>query len=108
MNLLPGFLGLIDSLRLSNVARYSGNSFVPTIGNLSPDANTLLLFNFDESPGSTTIADLSGNGHTGTLATGFREATPPTLSPEPGGATMIGVAVAAMLRRRPRGVARCA
>jgi len=96
------FRGLIDSLRISDTARYSGNSFVPTIGDLPTDANTLLLFNFDEPPGSTTIADASGNGHTGTLGTGFREATSPTLAPEPGGAAILAGAAAALLRRRQR------
>jgi len=97
-----GFLGEIDSLRLSKVARYSGNSFVPTIGNLPTDANTLLLYNFEEPPGSPTIADSSGNGHTGTVGVGFPGATSPTLLPEPGGAAIIVCAAGPLLRRRAR------
>ena len=74
----PSFLGFLDTFRISNVARYTGASFVPPTGDLSSDANTLILYNFDESPGATTIVDHSGNGHTGTLGAGFGAATMPT------------------------------
>ncbi len=74
-----GCQGYIDTLRISNIVRYSGNSFTPPTGDLGSDANTLLLYNFDEPTGSKTITDLSGNGHTGTLGTGFSGATSPQL-----------------------------
>lgn len=75
----PAFVGYIDSIRISNNARYSGTSFVPPSGDLAPDANTLLLYNFSEAAGSATVADSSGNGHTGTLGIGFGGATSPEL-----------------------------
>jgi hypothetical protein len=65
---------------VSDVARYSGASFAPPTGDLPSDANTLLLYHFDEAPGSTTVADSGPLGRTGTLGQGFAKAT----SPEPG------------------------
>jgi len=81
----PSFLGYIDTLRISDVARYSGTNFSPPTGKLAADGATLLLFNFNEAPGSTTTEDLSGNGHTGTLGVGFAGSTSPqfTLDPAP-------------------------
>jgi hypothetical protein len=73
------FHGLIDTLRISNNARYAGLSFSPPSGDLSNDSATVLLYNFGESAGSATITDLSGNGHTGTLGAGFVGASSPTL-----------------------------
>jgi hypothetical protein len=75
----PSFLGYIDTLRISDIARYSGNSYVPLAGDLKSDSHTQLLYNFDEPAGSTTIPDLSGHGHTGTLGVGFQGATSPIL-----------------------------
>lgn len=80
-SLVPSFLGLLDSIRISNVARYSGASYTPPTGDMTSDANTLILFNFN--PGDVTgntITDLSGNGHTGTFASGFSGATAPTIT----------------------------
>ena len=76
----PGMRGFIDTLRVSDVARYSGASFTPPVGDLSSDASTLLLYNFNEAPGSTTVADLSGNGRTGTLGAGFSGASSPVFT----------------------------
>ncbi len=77
---VPAMLGLMDSVRISNVARYSGASFTPPTGDMTSDANTLLLFNFNPAEVTgNTIADLSGNGHTGTFASGFVGATTPTI-----------------------------
>jgi hypothetical protein len=47
---------------------------------MASDANTLLLYNFDEPPGSATVADGGPLGRTGTLGQGFETAT----SPQPG------------------------
>lgn len=77
--LRTSFRGVIDTLRISSVARYTGTTFIPPPGDLLADASTLILYNFGEAPGSPTIADLSGNGHTGTLGVGFGGATSPTL-----------------------------
>ena len=75
----PSFQGDIKSLRVSNIARYSGNSYTPTFGDFTSDPSTLLLYDFDKVPtGSTIISDLSGHGHTGTAGTGFTGATSPT------------------------------
>jgi len=73
------FLGYLDSLRISGAARYAGASFEPPTGDLVSDADTLLLHNFNEAPGSTTVADESPLGRTGTLGVGFGGATSPVL-----------------------------
>jgi hypothetical protein len=90
-----GLVGYLDTLRISSVARYFGSSFTAPSGDLSADSNTLLLYNFNEAPGSSTIADLSGNGHAGTPGSGFTGATAPVLMPDPlsgvGTATIDGV-----------------
>ena len=65
-----GWVGYIDSLRLSDTIRYVDSEFIPPLGDMTADGNTLLLYNFNESPGSLTAADSSGNGRTGTLGTG--------------------------------------
>src|SRR5262245_36704122 len=39
--LMNGFVGLIDVLRLSDVARYAGSSFTPPSPNMTSDANTV-------------------------------------------------------------------
>jgi hypothetical protein len=96
------FIGSIDSFRISSTARYAGSSFVPTIGDLPTDASTLLLYNFNEAPGSTTIADGSGLGHTGTLGQGFGNATAPTLVPEPASLAMLACTGVLVFRRRSR------
>ena len=73
----PSFAGFIDSLRLSNVALYFGESFAPPTGDLTASPTTILLYNFNEEPGSPTIADLSGNGLIGMVGVGFTGATSP-------------------------------
>jgi len=77
------FVGYIDFLRVSNIARYSGSTVAVPSPDVGTDANTQLLYRFDEAPGSTTITDYSGNGHTGTLGTGFTGATLPDFVPNP-------------------------
>src|SRR5262245_60865667 len=62
------FNGLIDEVRISNVARYTA-SFAPQMANFSPDANTVALYHLDEASGTTT-ADASGNNYTGVLTVG--------------------------------------
>lgn len=73
----PAFVGYLDSLRISRVARYSGAFFTPILGDFASDADTLLLYNFNEAPGSTTVKDESPLGRTGTLGVGFGTATSP-------------------------------
>ncbi|NLE42086.1 MAG: LamG domain-containing protein [Lentisphaerae bacterium] len=66
-----GWVGYIDSLRLSDTIRYAGREFIPPLGDMTADGSTLLLYNFNELPGSLTTADSSGNGRTGTLGMGY-------------------------------------
>jgi hypothetical protein len=101
----PSFIGEIQSLRISDTARYDGSSYTATLNDFTSDPSTLLLFNFDQLPvGSTTISDLSGNGHNGTFGVGAPDATSPSLSvvPEPTGASMLAVGAISLLARRPR------
>jgi hypothetical protein len=70
-------LGDIDALRVSSTARYTGSSFSPPVGDFSSDASTLLLYNFNDPPGSMTVTDSGPNGWTGTLGVGFAGATSP-------------------------------
>ncbi len=49
----PNYVGLIDVLRVSNIARYNGD-FTPQ-KQVSPDKNTNALFNFDRSFDGTTL-----------------------------------------------------
>jgi len=59
------FNGLIDEVRISNVARYTA-SFAPSTVNFAPDANTVALYHLDESSGQTLV-DSSGNNRNGVL-----------------------------------------
>ncbi|NQV27841.1 MAG: protein kinase [Rhodopirellula sp.] len=58
------FKGLIDEVRISNVARYA-ESYTPS-KRLKPDKHTLALFHFDEGEGERLI-DSSGNDHHGQI-----------------------------------------
>lgn len=96
---IDAFRGYVDALRISAVARYTGASFTPTIGDLPNDENTVLLLNFNELAGSPTVQDESPNSRTGTLGVGFETATSPTLGtipvtsePAPDGTFALGVA----------------
>jgi len=88
-----GFLGDIQTLRISDVARYFGNSYTPSMSDFTDDSSTILLYDFDQlSPGATSIDDLSGNGHTGTFGIGFDGATSPVVVvPEPASIGVIGL-----------------
>lgn len=76
------FLGLLDSVRVSNTAKYSGNSIVPASGDFAVESDSILVFNFDEMPGATSVIDAVG-GIVGTFGTGFSSATSPSIVPEP-------------------------
>jgi hypothetical protein len=80
------FVGYLDWLRVSDVARYSGASFVSPLDQPTSDANTQLLFYFDESPGSTMAVDQSSFHRDGALGTGFAGATSPMFTSDPLGA----------------------
>jgi Concanavalin A-like lectin/glucanases superfamily len=96
------FLGTLQSLRISNTARYSGNSYTPTYGDFTDDTSTLLLYDFDSAPVNGVVPDLSNTGHTGTLGGGFIGSTAPTFVtvPEPAGPAVMGLVLAGLLMRR--------
>jgi hypothetical protein len=72
----PYFAGDLDELRISNTVRYSSN-FVPANAPFNPDANTLLLWHFNEESGQT-IVDISASGNNGILGiTGSVESSDP-------------------------------
>ncbi|NJK70341.1 MAG: hypothetical protein HC941_30965 [Microcoleus sp. SU_5_3] len=79
------FIGHLDTFRLSNVARYSGNTFEAPTGELVSDANTQILYNlfklenYYQQDGYTWASDLSGNGRNGRFGTGFAGATSPSV-----------------------------
>ena len=56
--------GIIDEVRISNVARYT-EDFTPQ-RRFDPDEHTLALFHFDEGSGDVA-KDSSGNGHEGKI-----------------------------------------
>ena len=79
------FIGALDWLRVSSNARYTGDTYtIPT--EPASDANTLLLYNFNDAPGSATIRDLSANQWDGQMGVGhfgaYATPTPPTLVSE--------------------------
>lgn len=96
------FTGMLDTFRISTVARYSENFIAPQ-GDLTTDAYTNLLYNFDEPVGATMVHDLSGNGRNGTFGVGFTGATSPEIVvPEPSSIVIImsGLIPLTELRRR--------
>ena len=62
---------MIDTLRFSTIARYTGDLFTAPTSDLTSDSYTNLLYNFNETPSSTMVYDLSGNGRNGYFGTGF-------------------------------------
>jgi hypothetical protein len=89
--LRTSFGGLLQSLRISNSARYSGTSVSVPMGDMANDSNTVMLFNFNEPAGSTTVADESSNHFTGILGAGFSGATAPGLGTLSAVAPTIGI-----------------
>lgn len=59
-----GFHGIIDEVRISNIARYT-EDFIPQ-RRFEPDENTMALYHFDEGSGDV-LKDSSGNGHDGKI-----------------------------------------
>jgi tRNA A-37 threonylcarbamoyl transferase component Bud32 len=79
----PSFIGYLDTLRVSDVARYTGQTFSAPQGKLPNDAHTLLLYNFQDPADSLTVRDESGHQRTGTFGAGFSGATCPQLTAPP-------------------------
>ena len=75
------FRGLIDSVRISSVARYAGPTAPSHRGDFDVDADAVMVFNFNEPAGSTVVHD-SVSGISGTFGIGFSTATSPTLGGE--------------------------
>ena len=81
------FRGYMDTIRISDIARYSGNSFSAPTGDFANDGNTLLLYNFNpgqfvDNGGNIEVVDQSGHGQSGTLgAPGSFGLTSPVLPP---------------------------
>jgi hypothetical protein len=101
-HIVASFEGLIDTLRFSTIARYTGDSFTAPTGDLTSDAYTNLLYNFNEPQDSTIVYDLSGNGRDGYLGFGdFDGATSPTFIPEPCTLMLLGLGVAIFGKKKP-------
>jgi MYXO-CTERM domain-containing protein len=102
----PSILGLLDWVRVSNSIRYSGNSYgVPA--EPASDASTLLLYTFDDAPGSAMAHDSGPNHWDGTLGVapgGLFTATSPTFVPEPASLALFSVSALALLMRRRFGL----
>lgn len=76
----PSFVGVLDSIRVSSTARYSGATITAPTSDMTSDAGTLLLLNFDLADVTgDVVADLSGNGCNGTLGATFSGATKPAI-----------------------------
>lgn len=65
----PSYFGYMTELKLSNVLRYSSASIAVPSAPFTVDANTLALYHFTDSPG-TTLIDADGNQSPGTLRRG--------------------------------------
>lgn len=99
-HIVSSFQGLLDTVRFSTVARYTGNSFTAPTGDLTSDSYTNLLYNFNEPQNSTMVYDLSGNGRNGYFGIGFSGATSPTLVPEPITICLFGLGSLTLIRRK--------
>jgi len=74
----PAFRGLIDWVRVSDAARYSGTSFVAPSVEPATDGQTQVLFDFNVPAGSVSIPGRAG-ATTGQLGAGFAGATRPLI-----------------------------
>lgn len=70
----PSYNGLMDEFRISNTIRYSSNFSRPTQP-FATDANTRVLYRFNEGSG-TTLQDASGNNVTAQVKVGGPSAGP--------------------------------
>ena len=79
---INSFPGWLEETRISNTVRYSGSSYIVPAAPFSSDANTVALWHFNETPGSTAFLDSSGaandlSGFNGAV-TYNADAIPPT------------------------------
>ena len=73
-----GFNGYIDKVRVKNTTELIGNlqSDITDPG-YTPDANTAILYNFDEGTGSTTLNDTTVTSSDGTIQCSYATCTDP-------------------------------
>lgn len=80
---LDSFGGKLDWIRISSVARYSGNNFiVPTEDELVPDVQTNLLVTFNGSTTEDAFIDLSPHHYTLTPGAGVSNGKVPSIVPD--------------------------
>ena len=60
----------MDYFRSSSTVRYTGMTYTPPTEPVAPDADTLLLYTFDECEASTIVRDLGPLQRIGTLGVG--------------------------------------
>ncbi|MGH7133163.1 MAG: GC-type dockerin domain-anchored protein [Phycisphaerales bacterium] len=90
----PGFVGYIDWVRVSSVARYT-TSFVPPACEPASDVDTLVLLTMNDAPGTMSVA-VSGTAVSGAVAgQGFAGATSPVFGPGPQARTPVIVSAPA-------------
>jgi len=63
-NALNMFYQKIDEMRVSDIIRYPGTTYTVPSSPFTNDGNTRALWHFDETAGSTSFADASGNNNT--------------------------------------------
>jgi len=68
---VTSFIGSLDEIRVSNIARYPVSGFVPYNSYFTPDANTMLLIHADDTTDAALRAPLSANGATVSTLTKF-------------------------------------
>ena len=61
------YAGQLDDVRISTVARYTGNAAPKPTAALPVDSTTVALWRFNE-PNGTALIDAASHGHTGLLA----------------------------------------
>jgi hypothetical protein len=108
----PSFLGLMDWVRVSGNARYSGESYAVPTSEPASDATTLLFFAFDDVHDSTVAHDSGPNHWDGLLGVApgyYANPTSPTFVPEPATLALVAVGAAALLacRRRQETMVNC-
>jgi hypothetical protein len=77
------FHGVLKSVRLSSIARYTGATSTTQTAAFQNDASTLFLLNFNATNGATTLYDSSTNQYACSLGAGFAGATAPVIGPLP-------------------------
>ena len=74
------FRGSLASVRISSIARYAGTSYTPPLGDMGSDADTMLLYTFEECNFSSIAHDAGPNTRHGALGGETFLGTRPALS----------------------------